>query len=100
MNKTAVAVFFSVIFSVLTLAPNILAVVDNDYDISILIDVPEEEEKKGEEKGKDIKIKIPLKNNVQYKSYYSLARLLNNHSENYNSLFKELISPPPEHSIL
>lgn len=100
MNKTVVAVFFSVIFSVLTIAPNILAMVDDNYDISILIDTNEEEEKKGEEKGKDIKIKVPLRNNAEYTSYYSLARLLNTHSENYSSLFKELTSPPPEQSIL
>jgi len=97
MNKTIVAIFFSVLFSVLTVAPNVLAVIDNDYDLSILIDSSEEEEKKGEEKGKDIKIEIPSKNNVDYVIYNNLASLLSYHSEIYNSLFKELTSPPPEH---
>jgi len=96
MNKSIIALIFSVIFSVLTLAPNILAIVDNDYDISILIDASEEEEKKGEEKSKDFKIEVPSGNNTEYSNYYSLVTLLNTHSENYNSLFKELTSPPPE----
>jgi hypothetical protein len=100
MSKTIVAIFFSVLFSVLTVAPNILAIIDNDYDLSILIDSSEEEEKKGEEKDKDIKIEIPSNNNVEYAIYNNLAGLLSAHKENYNSLFKELTSPPPEQSIL
>jgi len=96
MNKTVVAIFFSVNFSVLTIAPNILAVVDDNYDISILIDTNEEEEKKGEEKVKDLKIKVPSRDNLEHISYNELAKLLNQHSDNYRSFFKELISPPPE----
>ena len=96
MNKTVVAIFFSVLFSVLTIAPNVLAIVDNDYDLSILIDSLEEEEKKREEKVKDIKVEMPSKSNIEYAIYNNLARLLNSHSENYNSLFKEQTSPPPE----
>jgi len=96
MNKPIIALIFSVIFSALTLAPNILAVVDNDYDISILIDNSEEEEKKGEEQSKDFKTQVPSGNNTEHANYYSLVILLNTYSENYNSLFKELTSPPPE----
>jgi hypothetical protein len=99
MNKTVLAVFFSIIFSVLTIAPNIFAIVDDNYDISILIDTNEEEEKKGEEKVKDLKIKVPSRDNLEYASYFSLSKLLNAHSDNYNSLFKELTSPPPETNI-
>lgn len=84
------------IFSLITLVPSALALVDNDYDLSILIDASEEEEKKGEEKGKDLKIEITSRDNVEYTLDYCLAKLLNTHSENYSSLFKELISPPPE----
>ena len=100
MNKTIVAVIFSVIFSVLTIVPEILALVDDNYEISILIDSNEEEEKKGEEKVKDHKIEGPSRDNVEHVNYHnSLAKLLNTHSDNYNSLFKELTSPPPETNI-
>ena len=96
MNKTIIAIFFSVLFSVLTIAPNVMAVIDHDYDLSILIDSSEEEETKGEGKEKDFKIEIPLNKNTEYISFNELAKLLQAYSENYNSLFKELTSPPPE----
>lgn len=79
-----------------TVAPSILSIVDDTYDISLLISSSEEEEKKGEEKVKDLKIKEPSRDNIEHTSYSKLAKLLNTHSENYSSLFKELISPPPE----
>ena len=88
------------IFLVLTIVPNILAVFDDNYDISIVIDTNEEEDKKGEEKGKDLKIKVPSRDDAEYTTYYNLAKLLNTHLENYSSLFKELTSPPPEVGIL
>ena len=96
MNKTALSIVFSIMVVFLTVAPSILSIVDDSYDISILISPNEEEEKKGEEKVKALKIKAPSTDNVEYAIDYSLANLLNTHSENYNSLFKELTSPPPE----
>lgn len=100
MNKTVLAVFFSIIFSVLTIAPNIFAIVDDNYDISILIDTNEEEEKKGEEKFKDFEIEVPSKSTIEYNSYsICLSQLQNANNNNYSSLFKELVSPPPELSI-
>ena len=80
--------------------PNIMAIVDDNYDISILIDSNEEEEKKGEEKVKDFEIELLVENAIEDSMYNtSLMKLLNTHSENYSSLFKELTSPPPEISI-
>lgn len=97
MNRTIIAAIFSIIFSVLTVVPNILAVVDDSYDISILIDSNEEEDKKGEEKAKDLEITSPSRENIEYNSYSNgRTNLLNNRSNNYSSLFKELTSPPPE----
>lgn len=52
------AFVLSIIFTSITVLPNIMAMVDNTYDISVLIDSSEEEEKKGEEKGKDLEIEI------------------------------------------
>lgn len=96
MKKTIFAIVFSIIFVSFTVVPSILSVVDDTYNISLLISSSEEEEKKGEEQVKDLKIKAPSRVNVEYISFSELTRLLNAHSENYSSLFKELISPPPE----
>ena len=100
MNKTVIVIIFSVIFASFTIVPSILAIVDDSYDISILISSTEEEEKKGEEKVKDFEIEEPSKQNIEYNSYtISSLRLLNELTNNYSSLFKELTSPPPEVNI-
>jgi hypothetical protein len=100
MIKSVTAIVFSIIFTSLTVIPNIIAIVDDNYDISILIDSNEEEEKKGEEKVKDFEIELLVENAIEDSMYNtSLIKLLNTHLENYSSLFKELTSPPPEISI-
>ena len=100
MNKTVITLIFSLIFVSFTVAPSILVIVDDTYDISILISSSEEEEKKGEEKVKDFEIELLVENAIEDSMYNtSLMKLLNTHSENYSSLFKELTSPPPEISI-
>jgi len=96
MKKTILAIVFSIIFVSFTLVPSILSIVDDTYNISLLISSSEEEEKKGEEKIKDLKIKALSREKAEYVTFSKLARLLSTHSENYSSLFKELISPPPE----
>lgn len=100
MNKSVTAIVFSIIFTSLTVMPNIIAIVDDNYDISILIDSNEEEEKKGEEKVKDFEIEVLSERDIEYSIYdASLIGLLNSHSDDYSSLFKELTSPPPEINI-
>jgi uncharacterized membrane protein len=100
MKKSVTAIFFSIIFTSLTVMPNIMAIVDDNYDISILIDSSEEEEKKGEEKVKDFEIELLVENTIEDSLYNTnLSNLLNTHLNNYRSLFKELTSPPPEINI-
>lgn len=100
MSKSVTAILFSIIFTSLTVIPNVIALVDDNFEISILIDSNEEEEKKGEEKVKDFEIEILAEDSVENNTYdISLVKLLNFHSDNYSSLVKELTSPPPEISI-
>lgn len=100
MNKTVIAILFSVIFVSFTITPSILAIVDDSYDISILISSSEEEEKKGEEKIKDFEIEVPSSNMIdQTILNKSLVNSTNFRINNYNSLYKELTSPPPEVNI-
>jgi hypothetical protein len=100
MNKTVITILFSLIFVSFTVVPSILVIVDDTYDISILISSSEEEEKKGEENIKDIEIEIPSHNSVD-PTFHNIALVnsLNYCGNNYSSLFKELTSPPPETNI-
>lgn len=100
MSNTTLAFVLSIIFTSITVLPNIMAMVDNTYDISVLIDSSEEEEKKGEEKGKDLEIEI-LENTKQDFTTFkiNLVDILRSRNDNYRSYSKELTSPPPEPCI-
>ena len=101
MSKSVIAIFFSIMFTSLTIAPNILVLVDDNFEFAMFLDSTEDEEKKGEEKVKDFEIETPSKDIIDHSlEYYGLAAMLNVYKDNYNSLFKELTSPPPELSIL
>ena len=100
MSNTTLAFVLSIIFTSITVLPDIMVMVDNTYDISVLIDSSEEEEKKGEEKGKDLEIEI-LENIKQDFTTYkiNLVDILRLRNDNYRSYSKELTSPPPEPCI-
>jgi hypothetical protein len=91
MNKRVIAIAFSLIFASFIVVPSILAVVDDNYDISILINTAEEEENKIKH------FETPSKEIIEYNFQENgLVSLLNFHQDNYSSLFIEHISPPPE----
>ena len=100
MSNTTLAFVLSIIFTSITVLPDIMVMVDNTYDISVLIDSSEEEEKKGEEKGKDLEIEI-LENTKQDFTTFkiNLVDILRSRNDNYRSYSKELTSPPPEPCI-
>lgn len=94
MNKRVIALAFSIIFASFNVVPSLLAVVDENYDISILINTAEEEENKIKD------FETPLKEIIEYS--FQEKRLVNTlsfHQNNYNSLFLEHTSPPPEVNI-
>jgi hypothetical protein len=94
MNKRVIALAFSIIFTSFNVVPSILAVVDDNYDISILINTAEEEENKIKD------FETPLKEIIEYS--FQEKRLVNTlsfHQNNYSSLFLEHTSPPPEVNI-
>ena len=100
MSNTTLAFVLSIIFTSITVLPDIMVMVNNTYDISVLIDSSEEEEKKGEEKGKDLEIEI-LENIKQDFTTFkiNLVYILRSRNDNYRSYSKELTSPPPEPCI-
>jgi hypothetical protein len=100
MRNTTLAFVLSIIFTSITVLPDIMVMVDNTYDISVLLDSSEEEEKKGEEKGKDLEIEI-LENIKQDFTTFkiNLVDIFRSRNDNYRSYSKELTSPPPEPCI-
>ena len=100
MSNTTLAFVLSILFTSITVLPDIMVMVDNTFDISLLIDSSEEEEKKGEEKGKDLEIEI-LENIKQDFTTFktNLVDILRSRNDNYRSYSKELTSPPPEPCI-
>ena len=100
MKQTTIAVFLSIMFTTLTLAPNIIVLMDHDYDVSVLLETNEEEERKGEEKVKDFEIEIPIHLLLDYaNNNIKKVETSNLHIDNYSSIYKELTSPPPKLNI-
>lgn len=98
MYRSFIAVFFVSLFMVMIITPSVVTLLDLDYDIAVLIDSSEEEEKEGKEsaKDKDVKILQVFKNgNRDIDSYLSAHPRF--YSNTYKSNYLELISPPPEH---
>lgn len=96
MNKTRIAFFLSLIFISFVVTPTILFAFDKDFDLTIAIDL-NEEENKGNEINKllefdDFEIKygnnhtLAEENNSNF-SFYTLT---------YKSIQVSLHSPPPD----
>lgn len=84
-------------FTSLTVIPNIVAMLDENYDISVILDSSEEEEKNAEQKGKDFETEILTERLLEdYIFCLMTVQLPNDKFTTYSSLYKELISPPPE----
>tara|TARA_R110002049_G_scaffold80402_3_gene204460 strand:- start:444 stop:740 length:297 start_codon:yes stop_codon:yes gene_type:complete len=94
--KIKIALFFTFLFVGLISAPTIITLVDENQDISIFLNLSEEEEEShGKQAIKEIKVypttdlivffrKIQKKKNVRFTS------------KNYISLYPKILTPPPE----
>jgi len=83
------------------IAPSVIIVIDNDADISFFYDTTEEEEKKGNEKHKDLEVLFSEFN--ENEAYFVSNETENNlgyYFKNYPKPHLNLISPPPELHIL
>ncbi|MCH3881610.1 MULTISPECIES: hypothetical protein [Tenacibaculum] len=95
--KIKVATFFLLLFTSLIVAPTIISLVDNTQDITILLNLNEEEENTGKVSLKDIKLKVNstpsnsfLFNRIQKKKNVRFT------TKNYVSEYPKLDTPPPE----
>ncbi|MEH6536983.1 MAG: hypothetical protein V7719_11350 [Psychroserpens sp.] len=97
MNKSLIAILFSLMFLSLVTAPTIVMAIDDTIDISFFYDISEEEEEKGNENNKEFE-KFVVDLEIEIESF-----ITSNNREHLGYTFKtypkphlNLISPPPE----
>jgi len=97
MFRSLIAIFFVSLFMAMIIMPSVVTLLDLDYDLTIMVDANEEEEKEGKESAKDKEIKIiqVIKNGLNT-SHSSLSAITRFYSNSYTSNYLELISPPPD----
>ena len=58
MIRIRIALFFTLLFSVLIISPGVICFIDDTQNIEFFLDMNEEEENKGKESAKNLEIKI------------------------------------------
>ncbi len=99
--KVKIALFFSILFLSLLIAPTVISFTDSHYEMSMLIDITEEEEKKGKESSEskldsEIKIHPSLYNKLLLLKGFSKTNSVIFHSKNYISEYPKITTPPPK----
>ncbi len=96
-SRAKISVFCSVLFLGLVLAPGCMHLFDSEHEITIFIDLNEEEEKKGSECVEDIEFRIAEMAYKNTLTYQDRNKPDAEYSRWMISLhFSEIISPPPE----
>jgi hypothetical protein len=98
--KTRIAIFFSILFVSLLVAPGIISLTDASPDIAFFLDINEEEEEnKGKEESKvDSKLKIyPTTFAASFlSSHVQITKNVRFLSKNYVSQTPKVTTPPPK----
>ena len=97
MLKTYFSIFFTVLFMATIIAPSVLVFVDDTIDVSFILDASEEEEKKGNEKNKELEVLV-VDSFIDSDELFSSERVdnLQYTYKKYTKPHLNLISPPPE----
>lgn len=98
MIRIRIALFFTLLFSVLIISPGVICFIDDTQNIEFFLDMNEEEENKGKESAKNLEIKIHpsedfsdfILNDIQKKKNIIFK------SKNYTSEYSKITTPPPE----
>ncbi|MEX6626948.1 hypothetical protein [Tenacibaculum salmonis] len=93
--KVKIALFFSILFMSLIVAPTIITLIDDNQDISYFFDLTEEEETNTEEGLKELKIYSNFDVNIFFKKIQKRKNVIF-YSKNYTSLYLKISTPPPE----
>jgi len=97
MNKSFLAIFFSIMFLSLVMAPTLIMAIDHSIDISYIYDLSEEEEEKGKENTKEFE-KFITDFDIEMASFITLDKneKLEYTFKTYQKPHLNFISPPPE----
>ncbi|WP_068447653.1 hypothetical protein [Polaribacter atrinae] len=93
--KVRVAIFFIVIFSSLFIAPTVISLIDSTQDVTVYLNMSEEEENHGKNTLKEVKIisysdvAISFRKNQKRKN----VRFM---SKDYISEYPKIATPPPK----
>lgn len=100
MPRNLVSLFLTLIFVAYLTAPTIIKLIDKSVDISVIYAGSEEGEKGGE-KVKDVEVLFyEFNHNLEGLENFSNVNSSNYYFKNYPKPHLNLISPPPEISIL
>lgn len=96
--KIKIAFFFTFLFTILIFAPTVLSFVGDSENVAFFLEINEEEENKGKESAKDLKIKISptdsfknlILNGIQKKKNVDYT------SKKYTSEYPKITTPPPK----
>ncbi|MGJ8760101.1 MULTISPECIES: hypothetical protein [unclassified Polaribacter] len=93
--KVKVALFFILIFSSLLITPTVISLIDSTQDISVLINMNEEEENHGKNTLKEVKI-IPYSDvSISFRKNQKIKNV-RYRSKNYISEYPKIVTPPPK----
>ena len=104
--RTIIALFFSILFTILLVTPTIISLVDETQEVSIFFDLSEEEENNEGKEGKESKKGADLK---LFASTQSLCGSLNSLQEKKNIRFRskyyflessKIDTPPPKTALI
>lgn len=95
--RAKIALSFTLIFSILLIAPTVISVVDDSINLSLLLNNMNEEEE-GNNSVKEIKLKITSDNE---NSFFVLNKIqkkknISFQSKNYISEYPKITTPPPK----
>ncbi|WBX71449.1 hypothetical protein [Tenacibaculum retecalamus] len=97
--KVKIALFFFILFTSMIVAPTIITLIDQDQDISIFLNLTEEEEENQAKKNtKEIKIYSTTNSDIFFTKNQKIKNVIYL-SKNYVSEFLKITTPPPEFAI-
>ena len=104
--RVFIASFFSLLFAIVLVAPTVISLVDETQEISIFLDLSEEEESKEGKKGKESKTDAELKlftashNGLSDLNKIQEKRNIRFRSKYYFSEYSKIDTPPPKTRLI
>ena len=104
--RVFIASFFWLLFAIVLVAPTVISLVDETQEISVFLDLSEEEESKEGKKGKESKTDAELKlftasqNGLSDLNKIQEKRNIRFRSKYYFSEYSKIDTPPPKTTLI